>query len=64
MKYTMLAFIFAASNAFAAQAFWTGRMEFVTTVTGMAAWNCEYDYAGQTFWRVFQNTCPANVQVQ
>jgi hypothetical protein len=54
----------AAAPAFAATAYFTGRQEQVTTVTGQVAWKCEYNYAGQTFWRVFQNSCPSRVEVQ
>lgn len=50
--------------AFAATANWTGRMEPVITVTHQVAWNCEYNYAGQTFWRAFKGSCPYRVDVQ
>lgn len=50
--------------AYAATAFWTGKMVPVTTVTYQSAWNCEYNYAGQTFWRAFQGSCPSSVEVQ
>jgi hypothetical protein len=49
--------------AYAATAHWTGRTEQVETVTYQMAWNCEYNYAGQTFWRVFKNHCPSTVEV-
>jgi hypothetical protein len=52
-----------SGTAEAARAMWTGRMEQVTTVTYQIAWNCEYDYLGQRFWRVFQGSCPASVEV-
>ena len=49
----------------AAWAFWTGRYEFVTTVTYRQGVKCEYNYAGQTFWRVFTKvSCPARVEVE
>jgi len=56
--------ILAVATAYAATAFWTGRMEQVHTVTGQIAWNCEYQYAGQTFWRVFSTSCPSTINVQ
>ena len=51
-------------QAHAATAFFTGRMEMVQTVTYQMAWRCEYNYAGQTFYRLFQNSCPSSVAVQ
>ena len=59
-----LALAIAASQALAATAFWTGRQEMVQTVTYQSAWNCQYNYAGQTFWRVFKTSCPSSVEVQ
>jgi hypothetical protein len=53
-----------ASYALAATAFFTGRMEMVQTVTYQMAWKCEYNYAGQTFWKVFKNNCPSRVEVE
>jgi hypothetical protein len=47
-----------------ALAFWTGRQEYVVTVTGRQAVNCEYQYGGQYFWRVFFYTCPMSVEVE
>lgn len=47
-----------------ATAFWTGKQQQVQTVTYQAGWNCEYNYAGRTFWRTFVGSCPASVQVQ
>ncbi len=59
-----LAALLASSTAFSATAFWTGNSETVTTVTGLVAWNCEYQYGSSTFWRVFQNVCPPYIEVQ
>ena len=50
--------------AFAATAFFTGRQEMVQTVTFQTGWKCEYNYNGQTFWRVFVGSCPARIEVQ
>lgn len=48
-----------------AWAFWTGRSEYVTTVTGKTGVNCQYQYAGQHFWRTFVGgMCPAKVWVE
>lgn len=58
------ALLLASSYAFAATAFFTGRQEMVTTVTYQQAWRCQYNYNGQLFWRVFQGSCPANIEVQ
>jgi hypothetical protein len=47
-----------------ASAYWTGRQEMGQSVTGMSVWRCEYNYAGQTFWRAFPGSCPSSMQVQ
>jgi len=56
--------ISATASALAATAFFTGRQEQVQTVTYQMAWKCEYNYAGNTFWRVFKNSCPSSVEVE
>lgn len=48
----------------AATATWTGQEQQITTITNKQGWNCEYTYAGQTFWRAYVGTCPASVAVQ
>jgi hypothetical protein len=62
-----VAILFAAmllsAQALAASAFWTGRSQQIQTVTYQMAWNCEYNYNGQIFWRVFKNSCPSTVEV-
>lgn len=63
MKAIALALLFACSCAFAATAVWTGRMEIVQSVTGQAVFNCQYQYAGQFFWRQFASSCPATIEV-
>lgn len=45
-------------------AVWTGRSEPATSVTGVSGVNCEFDYAGQRFWRMFAGGCPSKFQVQ
>lgn len=60
----MLSGLLAATSAYAASAFWTGKQVQVTTVTGQIAWNCEYNYNGQIFWRLFKTSCPSNIEVQ
>jgi hypothetical protein len=45
-------------------AYWTGKQHQVQTVTYQSGWNCEYNYAGRTFWRTFVGSCPSSVQVQ
>jgi hypothetical protein len=59
-----LALLAVLVPAFAAQAFWTGRQVQVTTVTYQVAWNCEYNYLGQKFWRTYLYSCPSSVEVQ
>jgi biopolymer transport protein ExbB/TolQ len=53
-----------AAPAYAATAYWTGRQEQVQTVTGQFVWKCEYNYNGQTFWYLFQTSCPSSVEIQ
>ncbi len=60
----LLVLLAATGSAYAATAFWTGRQEQVQTVTYQMAWKCEYNYAGQTFWQVFQGSCPSSIEVQ
>lgn len=48
----------------AAIASWTGQEQQITTITHQQGWNCQYTYAGQTFWRVYVGTCPASIAVQ
>lgn len=50
--------------AYAATAYWTGQQEQVQTVTGQYVWNCEYNYNGQTFWKLFQTSCPSSVEIE
>jgi hypothetical protein len=52
-----------SGTASAATAFWTGRMETGQSVTGRFVYNCEYNYAGNTFWRAFGSYCPSSVEV-
>lgn len=60
----LVATLFSLS-AHAATAYWTGRSEYVTTITGRMGISCEYSYFGRTFWRTFvQSACPTSVQVQ
>lgn len=47
-----------------ATAYWTGKQQQVQTVTYQYGWNCEYNYAGRTFWRTFVGSCPSSVPVQ
>ena len=52
-----------STPAFAATAFWTGKMEQVQTVTYRYVWRCEYNYNGQLFYRLFERSCPSTVEV-
>jgi hypothetical protein len=53
----------AAWPAFAATAFFTGRMHQVQTAKHEVGWNCQYNNAGKTFWRTFPGSCPSQVKV-
>ena len=52
------------TSAATATAYWTGKQVQVQTVTYQSGWNCEYTYAGNTFWRTFVGNCPTSVGVQ
>ncbi len=53
-----------STAALADSAFWTGRVEYVTTVTYRQGVRCQYNYLGQTFWRTFTSgSCPSSVEV-
>lgn len=54
----------ASLPALAVTATWTGRQEMVQTVTYQTAWRCEYQYAGQRFWKVFKKPCPSSIEVE
>jgi hypothetical protein len=59
-----LSLILLSAPAVAATAVWTGRQEQVQTVTGKSAWNCQYQYNGQYFWRIYETSCPSSIEVQ
>lgn len=44
-------------------AYWTGKSQAAQSVTGAVGFNCEFNFAGRTFWRMFQ-TCPSSIQIQ
>ena len=46
------------------QAFFTGRAKQVQTVSGAQAWECQYNYAGQTFSLLFDSYCPSSASVR
>ena len=46
------------------QAFWTGRSKSGQSVTGAFGMNCEYNFAGRLFWRMYSGGCPSSVPVQ
>lgn len=54
----------AASTAYAATAFFTGKQHQVQTVTGKVVWECEYRYLNRTFTRLFETSCPGSVEVE
>lgn len=58
-------FLLMGFNAVAAQAMWTGRSRFVTTLSGKAGVSCEYEANGQRFWKTFVGAlCPAFIEVE
>lgn len=46
-------------------AYWTGKVDYITTVTGKQGVRCEYSYIGHKFWMTFaKSSCPTSVEVQ
>ena len=43
---------------------WTGKSTYAQSVTGLNIIQCEYWFAGRTFVRNFQGTCPSSIQIQ
>jgi hypothetical protein len=54
----------ASAPAFAVMATWTGKQEQVQTVSGKFAWRCEYMYAGQYYYLLFETSCPSSVELE
>lgn len=63
---TLLLSALVASSAFAASAFFTGKMEYVTTVTGKSAVRCEYNYLGKKYYQLFpaSSSCPSFIEIE
>lgn len=56
---------FTNYNQRSVTAYWTGNVNYVTTITYQSGVNCEYNYAGQSFWRTFtRSNCPSQIEVQ
>ena len=55
-----------SSSGESSNAIWTGSQEQVLLQVGSGemAWNCEYTYAGQIFWRIFKGSCPGSIDPQ
>lgn len=65
MKAILFGLLFSfCIHAMAATAYFTGRQEMVQTVTNQMGWKCQYQYAGNYFWRTFLGQCPASIEVQ
>jgi hypothetical protein len=65
MRGLALVLVLVSASAYAAKAYWTGRVEHVNTVTGRAGVSCEYDYAGTMLWRTFaRSNCPVSIEVE
>lgn len=43
---------------------WTGKATPAMSVSGLSILQCEYMFAGRSFIRNFQGSCPATIQVQ
>lgn len=60
----MMILMAAAFRAEAATAFWTGQQRFAQSVTGMPGFQCQYQFAGKTFWAFFTGSCPPSIEVE
>ncbi len=45
-------------------AHWTGKSRGVVSVTGIAGFNCEYRYGGDTFWVFQEGFCRASIPIR
>jgi hypothetical protein len=66
MKKIIIALIIGliiSGTANAATAFWTGQMRPGQSVTGAYVFNCQYQYAGNFFWRAYSGSCPYSIEV-
>jgi len=66
MKKLIIALIIGltvSGTAYAATAFWTGQVRYGQSVTGAYVANCQYQYAGNYFWRAFVGSCPSSIEV-
>jgi len=63
-KFLTIALLSISSQAFAATAFWTGHVRYITTFTYQSGVECGYNYAGRNFIMVFVgSSCPSQIEV-
>lgn len=56
--------VFTVTTFAMATAYWTGKSRYGVSVTGQSMVSCEYNYAGNKFWRGFVGSvCPTSVTV-
>ena len=61
---TLIALLIVASSAFAGTAYWTGEVQYITTISYQQGVRCGYNYNGQHFYMVFNSTiCPSSINV-
>ena len=63
MRKWLFVLLLWATQVYAVEAFWTGQFKIETSITGRMVWNCEYQYAGQRFWRTFESGCPSSIDI-
>lgn len=67
-KFLLLVCLFASSPAFATTAFWTGNKEPLDPDNPKTRWKCEYRvaYANEMIlvWRIFSDSCPAEIELE
>ena len=60
----LITLIYSNTISASGTAFWTGKSRPVQTVTYQTAWECEYNYNGQNFTKIFKLTCPSSLTIE
>ena len=60
----LLGLVATSAAALPVTATWTGKQERVQTVTYQWKLKCEYFYAGQYYYFLFDLSCPFTVQIE
>lgn len=61
----LLLFVGDSALAYPVTAYFTGRQQNVTTMSGQFGVRCQYQYLNNYFWKTFTGgICPMNVEVE